>query len=95
MEPLTGLQVLSTAFTGYEKASKVLREWAGKLPDTPAKEAAVKDLKQAEEAMPKSRWPEALVIFYAANISRLVSSWTYAKVERKGSGALLSKIISF
>ena len=51
MEPLTGLQALSTAFTLYEKASKVLREWTGKLPDTPAKDAATKDLKQAEEAM--------------------------------------------
>lgn len=51
MEPLAGLQALSTAFTLYEKASKVLREWTGKLPDTPTKEAATKDLKQAEEAM--------------------------------------------
>ena len=51
MEPLTGLQALSTAFTLYEKASKILREWTGKLPDTPAKDAATKDLKQAEEAM--------------------------------------------
>jgi|CXWL01.1.fsa_nt_gi hypothetical protein len=51
MEPLTGLQALSTALTIYEKASKVIREWIGKMPDTPTKEAATKDLKQAEEAM--------------------------------------------
>jgi hypothetical protein len=51
MEPLTGLQALSTALTVYEKASKVVRELLGKLPDTPTKDAATKDLKQAEEAM--------------------------------------------
>lgn len=51
MEPLTGLEALSTAFTVYEKASKVFREWTGTLPDTPAKEAVTKDLKQAEEAL--------------------------------------------
>ena len=51
MEPLTGLQTLSTALTIYEKASKVIREWIGKMPNTPTKEAATKDLKQAEEAM--------------------------------------------
>jgi len=51
MEPLEGLQALSTTFTLLKKASKVLREWTGKLPDTPTKEAATKDLKQAEETM--------------------------------------------
>jgi len=51
MEALTAMQALSTALTIYEKASKVIREWIGKMPDNPTREAATKDLKQAEESM--------------------------------------------
>ena len=51
MEPLTAMQALSTAFTIYEKASKVYRDWIGKEPDTTTKEAMTKELTQAEESM--------------------------------------------
>lgn len=51
MEPVTALQGFTTALTLYEKAAKIVRELIGKLPDTPTKEAATKDLKQVEEAM--------------------------------------------
>jgi hypothetical protein len=51
MDATTGLQALSSALTVYEKAAKIVREWTGKLPDTPEKKEATKDLNQAEEAM--------------------------------------------
>ena len=51
MDATTGLQALSAALTVYEKAAKIVREWTGKMPDTPEKKEATKDLKQAKEAM--------------------------------------------
>jgi hypothetical protein len=66
MEHLAPLDALSTAFTLFEKVSKVLREWTDKLPDTPTKYAAVIDLKQAEDAMEiaKVRLAESLGYFF-------------------------------
>jgi hypothetical protein len=55
MEPLTGLQALTAALTLYEKATKILREWAGKLPETSDKKEAAKDLEKADEAMEIAR----------------------------------------
>jgi hypothetical protein len=51
MEPVTTLAALNAAFTLYEKAAKVLRDWSGKIPDKLTKEQATKDLAQAEEAL--------------------------------------------
>ena len=51
MEPLAVLAAFTAAFTAYEKLSKFIRDWTTKLPDTPAKQAAVKDLEHAEEAL--------------------------------------------
>jgi hypothetical protein len=48
---LIDLQSLSKAFTSVEKVFKFLREGTGKLPDTPDKDAAVLDLKYAEEQL--------------------------------------------
>ena len=48
---LANLQSLSTAFALVEKVFKFLREGTGKLPDSPDKDAAVLDLKYAEEQM--------------------------------------------
>jgi hypothetical protein len=51
MEPLSGLQALSTGLAVYERLSRQWREWFGKQPDTPAKQEAVKELEKAEDAL--------------------------------------------
>ena len=51
MELTTAIAAFSAAMGGMESASKILRDWTTEMPETPAKQEAVKDLHYADECL--------------------------------------------
>ncbi len=51
IDPLTGLGALNATLTAYEKVSKIFRDLIKTQPNTPDKQEAEKNLKQAEESL--------------------------------------------
>ena len=55
MEPTQVFATVNAAFTLYEKAKGLFKDLAGKLPDSPTKHEATKDLAQADETLQLAR----------------------------------------
>lgn len=55
MEPTQILTSINTALTVYEKIKGLFKDVASQLPESPAKQAATKDLEHASEALQLAR----------------------------------------